>query len=425
MAPSAIWNCRPSDKKTASNEEGGSDTMPERALAPPLAGVSVVELSHSVAAAYAGRLLATLGAETIMVESSDGSPLRREPPFLPPANTASALFAFLASGKKSVVCDVATASGRAALSNLLATADVFIHDIPVAQRASLELDEQTLRQNYPDLIDVSVLPFGAFGPKADWQGEEINIIHASGEGFLLPNGLAVELFPDRPPLKVHGHFACYQGGVVAALGALSALMSRDQSGAESVDVSVQDAMLAVGAFALQRFGDGSLEHRSTRSFKFGGVLQCADGYVELLTLEDRQWRGLIELMGRPDWALDPALSDNLERSRRGQAINISIRAWAQTQIVEDLVTRAQALGVPMAKYNSPAEVLAGKHERARTLFQEVDVPGAGRLPILAAPFHLSGAPLTLKAGPPQHGEHQHLLKETRRHQRRAAVMGAS
>jgi crotonobetainyl-CoA:carnitine CoA-transferase CaiB-like acyl-CoA transferase len=399
--------------------------MPERALAPPLAGVSVVELSHSVAAAYAGRLLATLGAETIVVESPDGSPLRREPPFLPPANTTSALFAYLASGKKSVVCDVATASGCAALSNLLATADVFIHDIPVAQRASLELDEQTLRQSHPGLIDVSVLPFGAFGPKADWQGEEINLIHASGEGFLLPNGLAVELFPDRPPLKVHGHFACYQGGLVAALGALSALMSRDQSGAESVDISVQDAMLAVGAFALQRFGDGSLEHRSTRSFKFGGVLQCADGYVELLTLEDRQWRGLVDLMGGPDWALDPALSDTLERSRRGQAINISIRAWAQTQIVEDLVTRAQALGVPMAKYNSPAEVLAGKHERARTLFQEVDVPGAGRLPILAAPFHLDCAPLTLKAGPPQHGEHQHMLKEPPRQRTPAAVMGTS
>jgi crotonobetainyl-CoA:carnitine CoA-transferase CaiB-like acyl-CoA transferase len=399
--------------------------MPEGALAPPLAGVIVVELSHSVAAAYAGRLLATLGAETIMVEPSDGNPLRREPPFLPPANAASALFAYLASGKKSVVCDVATPSGRAALSNLLATADVFIHDIPVAQRAALELDEQALKQNYPGLIDASVLPFGAHGAKSDWHGEEINLIHASGEGFLLPNGLSAELFPDRPPLKVHGHFASYQGGVVAALGALSALVCRERVGAESVDVSVQDAMLAVGAFALQRFGDGSLEHRSTRSFKYGGVLECADGYVELLTLEDRQWRGLVELMGQPHWALDPALVDSLERSRRGQEINTAIRAWARTQLVVDVVARAQALGVPMAKYASPAEVLAGKHERARELFQEVDVPGAGRLPILAAPFHLDGAPLALAAGPPQLGAHQHLLDQPRRHERPAAVARVS
>jgi crotonobetainyl-CoA:carnitine CoA-transferase CaiB-like acyl-CoA transferase len=399
--------------------------MPEGAFAPPLAGVTVIELSHSVAAAYAGRLLATLGAETIMVEPPDGSPLRREPPFLPPAGKASALFAYLASGKKSVVCDMTTPSGRAGLSNLLATADLFIHDVPAARRAALEFDEQTLRRCYPKLIDISVLPFGAHGAKAAWQGEEINLIHASGEGFLLPNGLSAELFPDRPPLKVHGHFACYQGGVVAALGALSALMSLDRTGAQSVDVSVQDAMLAVGAFALQRLGDGSLERRSTRSFKYGGVLECADGYVELLTLEDRQWRGLVELMGSPQWALQQVFSDSLERSRRGNEINTSIRAWARTQCVDDVVARAQTLGVPMAKYSSPAEVLAGKHERARQLFQEVEVSGAGRLPILAAPLHFDRAPLVLNAGPPQLGEHRYLLKPPRHHERSTAAAGAS
>jgi crotonobetainyl-CoA:carnitine CoA-transferase CaiB-like acyl-CoA transferase len=274
------------------------------------------------------------------------------------------------------------------------------------------------------MIDVSVRPFGAYGPKAGWQGEEINLMHASGEGFLLPNGLSAELFPDRPPLKIHGHFAEYQGGVVAALGALSALVNRRRSKGESVDVSVQDAGLAVGAFALQRLGDGSLEHRHTRAFKYGGVLQCADGYVELLTLEERQWCGLVELMGRPDWALAPALSDSLERSRRGGEINQAIRAWARHQTTAELVARAQALGVPMAKYNSPAEVLADEHERVRGLFETVEIPAAGCLPVLVAPFHVDGAPLALNAGPPQLGEHQALLAEHRR-QRAAAAAGAS
>jgi crotonobetainyl-CoA:carnitine CoA-transferase CaiB-like acyl-CoA transferase len=383
--------------------------MAEGAVTPLLADVSVVELSRGVAAGYAGRLLATFGAETVLVEPPDGNPLRHEPPLLPPANEASALFAYLAAGKKSVICDPSAPAGRAGLFTLLASADVFIHDLRVEERKALGLDEQTLKGRCPNLIDVSVLPFGAFGPKADWQAEEINLVHASGEGFLLPNGLTAELFPDRPPLKVYGHFAEYQGGVVAALGALSALVNREPGGAESVDVSVQDAALAVGAFALQRFGDGSLEHRSTRSFKYGGVLECADGHVELLTLEDRQWRGLVELMGHPDWTRDPALSDPLERSHRGVEINRAIRAWARGQRTADLVTRAQALGVPMAKYASPAEVLHDEHESARRLFQPVDVAGAGRLPVLVGPFHLDGAPILLEAGPPRLGEHQHLL----------------
>jgi crotonobetainyl-CoA:carnitine CoA-transferase CaiB-like acyl-CoA transferase len=399
--------------------------MPEVAPALPLAGVTVIELSRSVAAAYAGRLLTTLGAETIVVEGTDGNPLRREPPLLPAGDGPSALFAYLACGKKSVVCDPSTAAGRADRAALLAHADLFVHDLRLDERAALGLDEGALKRQYPELIDVSVLPFGAHGRKANWRGEEINLIHASGEGFLLPNGLSAELFPDRPPIKIHGHFAEYQGGVVAALGALSALMSRDRLGPESVDVSVQDAALAVGAFALQRLGDGSLEHRLTRSFKYGGVLECADGYVELLTLEDRQWQGLVELMGHPDWAADPALSDPLERSRCGQRINAAIRAWAKQQTTAELVARAQKLGVPMAKYSSPAEVLEDEHERARGLFQKIVIPGAGPLPVLVAPFHVDGKPLRLRSGPPQLGEHQYLVEAIRRTNKAAAAAEAS
>ncbi len=395
--------------------------MAEEAVTPLLAGVIVVEMSRGVAAGHAGRLFATLGAETVLVEPSDGNPLRREPPLLPPAHDASALFAFLMAGKKSVTCDLGTSAGRAGLSDLLAIADVFIHDLRADERASLALDEPVLRARYPKLIDVSVLPFGAVGSKAAWQAEEINLIHASGEGFLLPNGLAAELFPDRPPLKVYGHFAEYQGGVVAALGALSALVNRPRGGGESVDVSVQDATLAVGAFALQRLGDGSLEHRHTRSFRYGGVLECADGYVELLTLEDRQWRGLVELMGRPDWMRDPALSEALERGRRGAEINRAIRAWARQQQTADVVARAQAIGVPMAKYASPAEVLSGEHERARCLFQPVEIPGAACLPVLAAPFHVDGAPPSLRSGPPRIGEHQQILTAMRRREEPATA----
>jgi len=395
--------------------------MPGTVAELPLAGVSVVEMSRGVAAAYAGRLLATLGAETILVEPPEGTALRREPPLLPPSHQSSALFAYLACGKKSVICEE-TPAGRAELSALLAGADILVHDLDTSQRTSLGLDEDTVRRRYPNLIDTSVLPFGAFGPKAGWHGEEINLIHASGEGFLLPNGLSAELFPDRPPLKIFGHFACYQGGVVAALGALCALASGERKG-QRVDVSVQDAALAVGAFALQRLGDGSLEHRHTRSFKYGGVLQCADGYVELLTLEDRQWRGLVKLMGSPEWALDPALSDSLERSRRGTEINRAIRSWARLERTADVVARAQALGVPMAKYSNPAEVVFDPHEGARGLFEPIEIPEAGRLPVLVAPFHVDGAPLALGGGPPRLGQHQHLLQAQRR--RRVATAEAT
>ena len=102
------------------------------------------------------------------------------------------------------------------------------------------------------------------------------------------------------------------------------------------------------------------------------MLPCADGYVELLTLEQRQWDGLVALLGRPDWALDPALADSLERSRRGPEINAHIRAWAAVRQVDDIVREGQKLSVPLARYYTPADVLADPDD-ARTQPQSCQI----------------------------------------------------
>jgi crotonobetainyl-CoA:carnitine CoA-transferase CaiB-like acyl-CoA transferase len=372
----------------------------------PLADLRVVVSASGVAAAYAGRLLAAMGAETILLEPPGGTPLRLEPPFIGSDGKVSALFAYLAAGVRSFIADTETAEGRATVAALLSEADIFIDDTPIALRELHGCDEATVARRHPDLVHVSVLPFGAIGPKAHWKAEDINLQHASGEGNLLPNGLSIELFPDRPPVKIHGHFASLQGGLAAALGALSALWVRHQVGGQYVDIASQDASLAVGAFAIQRLGDGSIEHRAERSFRYGGVLPCADGYVELLTLEQRQWDGLVKLLGNPEWATDPALADSLERSRRGPELNRRIREWARARKVEDIVRDGQSLSVPLAKYYTPAEVVRDPHEQVRGLFQKVAVDGAGMLEMLVSPFHFDGAPLALRGGPPALGDYR-------------------
>ncbi|MEZ5743458.1 MAG: CoA transferase [Sphingomonadaceae bacterium] len=367
----------------------------------PLAGLSVVARAKGAAAAYGARLLGTMGADVTLVEPPEGTPLRREPPILDGGQ--SALFAYLAAGFSSRVVDLEAADGRAMLGAMLSEADIFIDDTPVAERAALDIDEAAIAAAHPQLVHVSVLPFGARGPKADWTGEDLTVQHAGGEGYLLPNGLAVEMFPERAPLKIFGHFGEYQGGLAAALGALSALWVRDEVGGQFVDISSQEANLAVGAFAIQRLGDGSVEHRVERSFRYGGVIPCADGYVELLTLEQRQWDGLVKLLGEPEWARDPALEDSLERSRRGPEINRHIRAWASTRNVDDIVEAGQKLSVPLARYKTPADILTGAQERHRGLFQPVGIGGA-MLDMLVSPFQFDGEPLALRGGPPALGE---------------------
>ncbi len=361
----------------------------------PLAGIRVVERTCGVGGAYAGRLLATLGADTMMIEPPAGHALRRTPPLLPSGQ--SSLFTYLAAGKRSMTLDVGDAVDRAVLERELARADVYIDDFPAEERDRVGLAPGAVAAAHPDAVVVSVRPFGMSGPKAGWAGEELSVFHASGEGNLLPNGLAQERHPHRPPLKIFGYFAHLQAGVAAAVGVLASMV---REVGQVVDISVQDVVVALTAFGVQRYGDGSIEHRSTRSFRYGGVLECSDGYVELLTLEDRQWRGLVELMGAPDWAADPALADGVQRGLRGAEINTALRAWAHTQKASELVAAAQRLGVPAAKYASPADVLRDAHEIARGLFQSVEVQGIGSIPVLTAPFHIDGGPLRLRGGPP-------------------------
>jgi crotonobetainyl-CoA:carnitine CoA-transferase CaiB-like acyl-CoA transferase len=303
-----------------------------------------------------------------------------------------------------LVCDLLSREGQRTLGHELDRADILIDDTPIRDRQARGLDPNVIAERFPRLVHVSVLPFGATGPKADWDGEEVNLLHAGGEGFLIPNGLSNELFPDRPPLKIYGHFSQYQGGSMAAFSALSAWWAAPEVGGQYVDVSVQDAVLSVGAFALQRLGDGSLEHRSTRRFRYGGVFEARGGFVELLTLEDRQWTALVELLGRPDWAHDEALRDPLERSRRGDEINRHIREWMSGHDVDDIVKWAQQLGVPAAKYRTPAEVVSGSHEQSRGLFAPLTLDGGMQAQVLVAPFQFRCTPLPAGCHVPALGE---------------------
>jgi crotonobetainyl-CoA:carnitine CoA-transferase CaiB-like acyl-CoA transferase len=370
-----------------------SHSSPHRTAedARPLAGFLVLERSRAPAAAYAGRLLATLGAEVILIEPRSGSVLRNAEPLIVGTNE-SALFAYLSAGKRSVALDLDDKQDRAQLRHWIERAQLVIDDTPLEERAPSPISEKAVAAVNPGAHFVSVLPFGAYGEQSSWRGEEINLIHASGEGYLLPNGYARALYPDRAPLRIYGPFAHYQAGCVAALSAMAALWSPCDEG-QFVDVSVQDSALLCGAFALQRLGDGSLEHREGRSFRYGGVFETRTGFVQLLTLEDRQWHGLVTLLGNPGWSQDPALNDGITRSQRGDEINQQIRLWMSDQDADDIVARAQQLNVPLARYRTPFEVLSGEHEQSRGLFAPTQLQSGQMIPMLIAPYLFAETPL--------------------------------
>lgn len=366
-----------------------------------LAGLRVLELGAMVAAPFCGKLLAALGADVVKVEPPKaGDPSRRRGPFLgdDPHPERSGMFLYLNTGKRGVTLDVDDPQGREMLRQLAAEADVIIHDSPPALAAARELEQETLAEINPRLIVAALTPFGSTGPNAGYAARDVNVFHAGGEGNLLPNGLALDTFPDRAPIAAGGMMASYQAGLTAAVGVLGAVVSQRNGGpGQFVDCSMQEAQLAIGYLPIQRLeAEGFVETRFSRFFRMGGVLPAADGYVELLTLEPRQWEGLARLLEEPEWASPDKFRDP---ATHGPAINENLRQWSVRHTREWLYREGQAHGVPIAPYLTPGEVFDSPQQRERDFFVEVTHPEAGTYDYAGLPYRMSETPPVITRAP--------------------------
>jgi crotonobetainyl-CoA:carnitine CoA-transferase CaiB-like acyl-CoA transferase len=315
----------------------------------------------------------------------------------------SGAYLYLNTGKRGITLNLSDAQGRVLLDDLVRQSDVVIHDKQLGLANSLGLTSDALLQANPNLLAASLTPYGSAGPYAGYRAYDINVFHAGGEGYLLPNGLALDTFPDRAPIVAGSRMGSYQAGLTAAVGVVAAVYAR-MNGApgQAIDCSAQQAQLFVGYVPIQRLeAEGVVEDRFARFFRVGGVLPARDGYVELLTLERRQWDNLANFLGNPEWATPEKFQ---EPARYGPEINRHLREWFAQHPREWLYHEGQAHGVPISPYYSPAEVFHSPQQRERGFYLSVDHPEAGAYDYPGLPFHLSETPeRTTRA--PLLGEH--------------------
>ena len=374
---------------------------PSPATSAALDGIRVLEIAEMVAAPFCGKLLAALGADVLKIEPpKTGDPSRRLGPFPGdvPHIERSGTFLYMNTGKRSLTLDVGDPQGRIILGELASRSDVLIHDIQPRRAAELGLGQESLAQINHDLIVAAVTPYGSSGPNANHRAYDINVFHAAGEGNLLPNGLALEQFPDRAPIAAGSSMGSYQGGISAAVGIAGAIFAKmgGQAG-QSVDCSIQEAQLAIGYLPIQRLeAEGFVETRFSRFFRVGGVMPAEDGFVELLTLEPRQWESLGEYLGSPEWAAPERFQDP---AAHGAEINQGVREWTARRPKDQLYHQGQSQGVPFAPYYTPKEVFENLHQRDRGYFVAIDHPEAGGYEYPGLPFRMSETPPSLERAP--------------------------
>ena len=366
----------------------------------------MVECGELVAAAYAGKLLADLGAEVIKVEPPAGDAARRRGPF--PGGTPdpdrSGLFLYLNTNKRSIALDTSSAQGHAALATLVRDADVLIHNLPPAAMPAQGLDYAALSALNPRLVMASVTPYGLAGSRRDWQATDLTLWNAGGIAYL--NGGGYEA-PDLPPLKPYGAQAEYQGGLNAAIAALGALLARRHTGhGQHVVVSIQQALAAILELTFEYWPyQGLIASRLGRKpIQPLDFLECRDGWVFICCVEEHQWQEFIRMIGSPEWAGIELFADRLSRGANWDALKLFLQEWASEQSVAEVYAAAQQRRIPFAPVSTMGDLLASPHLKARGFFVTLDVPGA-RVPAPGAPYRLSATPWAIRRPAPRLGEH--------------------
>jgi crotonobetainyl-CoA:carnitine CoA-transferase CaiB-like acyl-CoA transferase len=365
--------------------------MPDGALA----GIAVVELGEMVSAPFCAKLFADYGAEVIKVEPPTGDAARRWGPFPgdQPHPEKSGLFHFLNTNKRGVTLDVDAEAGRELFRRLLAGADVLIENHPPARMRERGLDYASLEPVNPDLVMISITPYGQTGPYSEWRGYDLNAFHLSGASHRYCGR------PGEAPLE-HGTFSAdFYGGATAATWGLAATMGRARvGGGQHVDVSCAEAIAAtfvggqnIGGYAQ----DGRFERRTGVGMPLGApatILPCKDGYVWMLALEPGQWKGLVEVMGNPDWAQLEMFQDMFVRAQNADAIYPLIEEWTMQHGKMEIMERCQAAGVPVTAVFTVQEAADHPHLRERGYFVALEHPELGRFRDLGAPFKLPASP---------------------------------
>ncbi len=373
-----------------------------------LAGIRVVECGQGVAAAFATKLMALLGADVVKVEPPEGDITRRRGPFFDnaPDPNLSGLFLYLNADKSGVALDLREEGDRQRLDTLLARADILIHNIPPAERGGIGMDSDAVCGTHPRLIVAGISAFGERGPYSRYRAYEINAAHGSS---LPVTGPGASPFPELPPLKLFGHQAEIQAGVQAAYTTLSAYFYRGDGGGQAIDISERACLAAMSESTLIYYTYNGKQASRLGKYGFGPrtVVPCADGWVHVNFLEDAQWNHLMELWGNPEWAHEEIFKDRYARGANADALDLMLSELTRQWKTVDLYLAAQARRIPIAPLNRASEAYADEQLRAREFFAPLPLPPSGPRVVEAptAPFKSNRMGFRLERPAPELGQH--------------------
>ena len=365
----------------------------------PLAGIRVVDLTSLVMGPLCTQIMADMGADVIKVESPDGDNSRYIS--VGPEPGLAGVFFNMNRGKRSVVLNLVTPEGKAALQAMIAQADVFIHSMRSKAIAKLGFDYQAVAAINPSIVYTNCYGFSRRGPDKDQPAYD-DTIQAECGIPRVQEALTGELN------FVGTVMADKIAGLTALYATMMALFHRERTGeGQEVEIGMFETM---ASFMLAEHANGALFDPPLGPAIYPRAVapnrrphRTKDGHIAALIYNDKQWKAFVDSV-QPEWAKDPELATLEQRARRIDTVYGLVAKTFLERTTDEWLTLFRELGIPAAPLRTPQELFDNPHLNAIDFFETVQTEqGPVRFP--GTPAWFSRTPGKVAGGAPRLGAH--------------------
>ena len=370
----------------------------------PLEGVTVLALEHVIAAPFATRQLADLGARVIKIERTGPGDQARG--YDTRARGMSSHFVWTNRGKESIALDLKQPRAQEVLRRLVARADVLVQNLAPGAAKRMGMSYEALSGDHPGLIVCDLSGYGDDpanpGPMRDKKAYDLLI--QSEAGFLSVTGPADE------PSKAGASIADIAAGMYAYSSILAALIQRGRTGRGCrLDVSMLESMVEWMSFPLYYALDGAeppprsgAAHATIYPY---GRFVAGDGKGVMMGLQnEREWVAFCAVvLQQPDLARDPRFDSNPKRVQSREALSVIILDVFSALTAAQVIERLEQAQIANARLNTMADVWQHEQLKARSRLAEAASP-VGPIPVFRPPALPAGFDVAIGAIPAA-GEH--------------------
>ncbi|MEU6641886.1 CaiB/BaiF CoA-transferase family protein [Saccharomonospora sp. NPDC046836] len=351
----------------------------------PLEGITVVALEQAVAAPFATRQLADLGARVIKVERPGVGDFARD--YDQTVHGQSSYFVWLNRGKESVELDLKDAADRELLDAIIGRADVLVQNLVPGAADRLGLDAATVRAGRPELIHCSISGYGPVGPYRSKKAYDLLV--------QCETGLVMSTGTPEAPAKAGVSIADIAAGMYAYTGILTALYDRERAGeGATLRVAMIDALgewMSQPAY-FSRYGAEPVRRTGARhpSIAPYGPFRTGEGTVFFGIQNEREWAVLCDrVLQRPELTGDLRFRTNTDRVEHNAALAAIVEEVFAAYTAEQAIELLDGAGIANATLRTPEQFADHPQLAARDRWRPVDVPG-GAIRALLPPVEVEG-----------------------------------